>query len=365
MPRNRYTRLVHERDEVRLEQQIRDLRRLAWELRHQQPVEVVELPVLADPKARRRARLEQKRSHRPERPATAVTVPSEPTPVRAGSCPSQVTQHSTERRRPMSNRPRTGRQLVTGLAMLLVAALSACGVSAAPHGELAENQTILAACDPAAPPASLVEIDGTGSSASDVITKERMATIESIVRTTAVCSGRLRVLAFSSTSAATTTLFDAPLQLEGATDNARLKRVPKLVEDVMSTIRKAYAPAVAHLDQRGSDITAQYRLGAEWISQLGGKLQLHLYVLTDGFQTAGVNLYDHALSKQEAVTLAKRLAMPKLTGATVVVAGLGRVAGTPPSSKVVEGLVAFYDELCKQSGAAKCVSVTDYTQASQ
>ncbi|UQS22860.1 hypothetical protein L1857_08535 [Amycolatopsis thermalba] len=64
MPRTRYTRLVHDRDEARLSLQIRALRQLAHELRHQ-PTEVIELPVLIDLKRRRRARLEQKRHHKP------------------------------------------------------------------------------------------------------------------------------------------------------------------------------------------------------------------------------------------------------------------------------------------------------------
>jgi|GEM_PF-5812088 len=64
MPRTRYTRLVHDRDEARLALQIRALRQLAHELQHQ-PAEVVELPVLIDLKRRRRARLEQKRQYKP------------------------------------------------------------------------------------------------------------------------------------------------------------------------------------------------------------------------------------------------------------------------------------------------------------
>lgn len=64
MPRTRYTRLVHEREEIRLALQHRALRRLAHELRHR-PAEVIELPVLIDLKRRRRARLEQKQQHKP------------------------------------------------------------------------------------------------------------------------------------------------------------------------------------------------------------------------------------------------------------------------------------------------------------
>ncbi|TNC23710.1 hypothetical protein [Amycolatopsis alkalitolerans] len=254
---------------------------------------------------------------------------------------------------------------VAGAVTVLTAtiAFTACGSPSSTPGDMAANQQRLAQCDPAKPPASLVEIDGTGSSDAASITTERMQAIESIATRTAVCSGDLRVLAFSSSSAATTVLFDGPLKMDGATDNARLRRVPGAVSDVMAKIRAAYGPAVAALPQNGSDITAQYRLASEWMQQIGDSYRLDLTVFTDGFQNIGVDLRARALSKQEATALADKVNVPKLPGASVVVAGLGRIAeGTPPSA-VVEGLVAYYDELCHNTGAAKCSSVTDYAQA--
>lgn len=248
--------------------------------------------------------------------------------------------------------------LVVGMAAI-VALATGCEAGS-PRGELAENQRILASCDPSAPPASLVQLDGTGSSASAAIVAERMAVVESVVRRTAICSGRLRVLVFSASSAATTTLFDGSLRMHGATENARLKRVPDAVADVTEQVRSGYGAAVKALPQGGSDITAQYRLAAEWISQLGDPYRLRLYVLTDGFQTIGVELGARPLSRQEVTALADQVAVPKLPGASVVVAGLGRVAEGTPLSSVVEGLVAYYDALCRKTAAAECVSVTDY-----
>lgn len=242
----------------------------------------------------------------------------------------------------------------------MAATMTACGVGSAPRGDLAESKKILAACEASAPSASDIQIDGSGSSASKTITEERMAAVEEIVRTTAICAGRLRVLVFSSSSAAATTLFDEPLVLHGATDNARLKQVPTVVNDVMTKIRSAYEPAVAGLKGKGSDISSQYRLAGEWANQVGGGYQLRLVILTDGFQTVGVDLYKAPLTGQKAAALAARTTVSKLTGASVTVAGLGRVAGSPPPSKVVEGLAVFYDALCRKTGAAKCRSVTGY-----
>lgn len=254
------------------------------------------------------------------------------------------------------------KQLVTSLIVFLML-LTSCDTGSSPASTMAENQKILASCDPARPPASWIGIDGTGSSAAENIVKERMTAIESIVRETAVCSGILKVIVFSSSSASTTTLFDASLRQAGATDNARLRRVPDAVKAAMSTIRAAYEAAAKGLDQRASDIIGQYRLAAEWLHQLGGNLALHLTLLTDGFQNEGVNLGAQALDPQQAKALVEEVPVTRLSGASVVVAGLGRVAGPPPSSKVVEGLVAYYDALCHRAAAAVCISVSEFQEA--
>ncbi|MEV8439055.1 hypothetical protein AB0425_16900 [Actinosynnema sp. NPDC051121] len=249
------------------------------------------------------------------------------------------------------------------VATLTAAIFSACGGAPSPHAEFAANQQLLATCDPAKLPASLVEIDGTGSSASDAITAERMTAIESIATRTAVCSGHLRIIVFSASSTATTVLFDGDLKQPGATDNARLRRVPEGVKGVMETVRSSYSSTVATLPQGASDIQAQYRLAAEWKQQLGGNYTLNLVILSDGFQNVGVDLAAKALSADEAKALADRVAVPNLAGASVTVAGLGRIAkGTPPSA-VVEGLVHYYDALCAKASAAKCTSVSNYTEA--
>ncbi|NKE55396.1 hypothetical protein FXN61_00545 [Lentzea sp. PSKA42] len=256
--------------------------------------------------------------------------------------------------------------MLAAAAVIALAALgTSCASESSPRGELGANQELLKTCDPAAPPASLIQIDGTGSSDSDAITAERMTAVEAIVRRTAVCSGYLRVVVFSVSSAATMVLFNSALKMDGATENARLKRVPDAVADVMNKVRSAYAPAVQALPQSGSDITAQLRLAAEWKLQLGGNHRLDLTVLSDGFQNVGVDLGARALSKQEAERLAEQPAVPELAGASVVVAGLGRVAEGAPPSAVVEGLVSYYTKLCQRTEASSCTAVSDYATATR
>jgi hypothetical protein len=250
-------------------------------------------------------------------------------------------------------------------ATATIGLVAGCGTSSSPATALGRDKATFATCDPQHAPASFVAIDGTGSSADKILLAERLKAIESIVRTTAICLGYLRVIVFSSSSVATTVLFDGSLAQPGATTNARLLRVPKAVVSVMATITKGYGPAVKGLDPRDSDILGQYTNAAQWISQLGGSYRLHLYLLTDGFETAHFNFYARPPTAADAAALAQQVSVPSLSGAEVVVAGLGREVGPAAPSTLVDGLRAFYQAVCHRTDAARCVSVSDYQAASQ
>lgn len=242
--------------------------------------------------------------------------------------------------------------------------VAGCGSnSSSPATALGRDKATLATCDPQHAPASWVAIDGTGSSAADSIYEERLTALESIARTTAICSGYLRVIVFSASSVATTVLYDGSLAQPGATENARLLRAPGAVTSVMDQIKKGYGPAMAGLDPRDSDIIGQYTNAAQWTQQLGGSYRLHLYLLTDGFETAHFNFYTAPPTTTDAAALAQQVSLPNLPGAVLVAAGLGREVGPAAPSTVVDGLRAFYDAVCHRTGAAKCVSVSDYQAA--
>lgn len=250
-------------------------------------------------------------------------------------------------------------------AATAVALVAGCGTGSSPATTLAHDKATLATCDPSHAPASFVAIDGTGSSADKAILAERLKAIESIVRTTAICSGYLRVIVFSTSSVATTVLYDGSLDQPGATTNAQLLRVPKAVASIMDTIRKGYGPAVAGLDPHASDILGQYTNASQWIGQLGGSDRLQLTILTDGFQTTGLNFYARPPTPVDAAALAQQVSLPSLPAAEVVVAGLGREVGPATPSTLVDGLRAFYQAVCHRTGAVKCVSVSDYEAASR
>jgi len=247
------------------------------------------------------------------------------------------------------------------LGGLALTSLGACSFAAQASGELGQDQRTLSAC-PDERMASYLSVDVTGSGwGDDEIVEGRKAVIANLTRQTAICGGHLRVMAFTSSSAATVTLYDGELNLPGATDIARLRRVPGIVEEVTGEIAAAYdAVVTAPPPEGGSDIVAQYRLAHEYADQLGPGYTLELLILTDGFQTTRTGVIDHALTPTEASDLAATVALPELPGASVTVAGLGEVAGDPPTSDVVDGLVSFYDAICARTGAETCLSVTDY-----
>ena len=258
-------------------------------------------------------------------------------------------------------RPHQRWRILTALIALPLA-LSACGLSNGhAAGELGANQTLLANCPKGVLLATKVDIDVSGSDRSGTLAGQRLGAIEDQARRTAVCGGHLQVTAFSATSAATAVLYDGEIMLPGATDNARLRQVPATVKQITAEVAQAYTAKLGSLTPGGTDIAGQYRLASEYLAQLGSGYRLTLVLLTDGFQTAGFTIGGTPLDTQTADALAGKVAVPRLPGASIIVAGIGQVASNPPSSAVVSGMIAFYNALCHRTGAAQCMSVTDYT----
>ena len=253
------------------------------------------------------------------------------------------------------------KELAAALVAISMSTLTACGAATPAVGELGDNQKLLAAC-PDKKLASMVSVDVSGTGRDEAIAAGHLKAISFVVRKTAICGGHLRVAAFAGTSAVTREVYDGELQLAGATDIARLRRAPALVDETMSTITRGYQAALgAPTPGDGSDITGQYRLAGEYAAQLGSGYRLDYILLTDGFQNTGVGVINRVLSAEAAKALAQRVSVPALKGASVTVAGLGKVAGPPPNSDMVEGLVQFYDAICTRTEAAECRSVTDFT----
>jgi hypothetical protein len=251
------------------------------------------------------------------------------------------------------------RTLLAGL--LLTSAFVLAGCSGTAPGTLGQNQQLLASCPKDGEFATLLDDDETGSRVDPVTTRQDQSVIEQEVTQTAVCNGRLTVDMFSSSSGSTATVYDQSIDLPGATDNARLLQVTGAVKKIMKRIRANWAPALATLPQDGTDIAGLYRLAGEYDEQLSSGTSLNWVILTDGFNNlGGIDLETQSLSPAQAQALAAQVPVPNLKGASINVVGLGRVAGSSAPSAVIDGLVAFYNAVCANTHAAKCLSVTDW-----
>lgn len=263
---------------------------------------------------------------------------------------------------PWSTRQSVVRLVAIVLASVSALLLAACGAAGGGAGELAEDKQVLASCPIGKHLAAKLDIDGSGSSRTSELDGERAAVVAAVARRTAICSGHLQVTLFATSSTSTAVLYDQTLSLPGATENAKLRRVKKLVDEVVEQVAARYKPAIEKVSPRASDVVGQYRVAAEYLTQLGTGYQLNLVILTDGIQTVGFRL-GQPLSRAEAVGLSARVNVPKLPKeSSITVAGIGRTSsGTPVSSAVAESLTKFYDALCRRTGAQTCISVTDPT----
>lgn len=251
------------------------------------------------------------------------------------------------------------RALALGITTAVsVSLLAGCSTGSNAPGELGRLQGILQDC-PDAPLNTFVQLDESGSARDTALTKERLLLVSSVAERTLVCGGHLKVSVFSSSSGATTALYDGEVTIQTPTENARLKRVPNALNQVMREIVTAFDPAVEALPQDGSDVLAAYRLFAEQAVQLP-ESRLDAYLLTDGLTNVGPVQITGALTKDEAAALAEQVDVPSLPAdSSLTVAGLGRVAGDPVPSDVIAGEVAFYTALCEETGAGECLAITD------
>lgn len=200
-------------------------------------------------------------------------------------------------------------------------------------------------------------LDVSGSARGGAVLADHLAMVRQSATHAASCGGRLRVVAFSSSVAATEPLLDSVLALRGATDIARRRKLPKVVDEAMRTIQSNLTTALKALPGGGTDIAAQLTQAAEFWDELGRSHPLEIMIATDGIATAGVD-FDSDLSPAAATNLATGPSVPTLKGAQITFAGIGKQAGAPPSTRFVDALKAYWRIVCRRTGAT-CRVVTD------
>jgi hypothetical protein len=254
------------------------------------------------------------------------------------------------------------RHFIAGVLLVcLTMTLASCGPAPTGTVDLARAKEIKQTCPADTKIAALINMDVSGSGRLPDVGTERLGVIEDTIRRPAICGGHLDVTVFSQTNAATVALYDGELSLPGATENARLRRVERLVHDASQQVSANYPAAIEKISPAHSDILGQFRLASEYQQQLGSGYQLDLILLTDGLQTIGPRI-TKPIAVADAREVAKRVIVPPLKGSSVTVAGVGKVvAGGIPSSALTNSLIAYWQEVCRRSAAARCTVVTDYT----
>ncbi len=242
---------------------------------------------------------------------------------------------------------------ILGLTASLAAFVSACGGVGAVT-ELNHLRQVAKGC-PDSPVAAFVALDARGSLRGRQLTVARLAAIENLATKVAVCGGgRLRVVAFGPSPAATATVFDDGLHPAGATENARLIRVPGIVSKAVGEVEQGLPAAFRQLTRNGADPVAQLAAARDFGDELGPGTAVVVLI-----ETSGLTRMTARLTKATAVKLARQVSVPDLHGATVTFAGLGRVgAGPPPSTTTIEALRAYFETVCRRT-EARCRAVTE------
>jgi hypothetical protein len=234
------------------------------------------------------------------------------------------------------------------------ATLAACGSTGA-VGRLGELKQVVRSCPAHADLAAYVAWDVRRTLRAPRITAARLESLEQTAERVAACGGSLRVAAFGPTAASTARLYDGDLRPRGATENARLLRVPALVDDVVSHVRNELPDVLAEVSGQGADPLSQFAAAEQFRRQLGAGYALHVVIETSGFGRGVPTSAGGA-----GPDLAAARSFPDLSGAGVVVAGLGKVGrGAPTPTPVVDALRAFYTRACARTHAGSCLVITD------
>ena len=175
--------------------------------------------------------------------------------------------------------------------------------------------------------------------------------VTAVARQTSDECGRLRVERFRGSASDVDLILDRDVTPEGATASNRDRNRDDLLAEVRQTVEQGMAAAPA---QGGSDPVGAMGRGARLLGQ-EERDHKQLIMVTDGVQSSEPNLATDALTAATAKSFVDQAGtLPDLTGIDLVVTGVGRVSGAQPPSSYINGLVAFYEEVCTRSGAASC-----------
>ena len=246
-----------------------------------------------------------------------------------------------------------------GVAAIAALLLAACGPAG---GKLNALRTLASTCPKNGKLAESVALDVANNQRSPSLTTARLATIRNAATQIAVCGGHLRVVVFGATAAASAAVYDGDLAPPGATLNARLLRVPGIVDHVVTQVDHQIQLVVPKIDGQGDDPLSALTAADQYMSELGTGVSVRFVIETDGISSQTLILNSRTLTPHNAGTVASQIEVPDLSGSSIIFAGLGKVgAGSPPPSSFVEALRTLYRDICRRTHAATCLALSDIT----
>jgi hypothetical protein len=235
----------------------------------------------------------------------------------------------------------TPRLRLTMTAVALVAACAGCSqVKSLATGECTGDK-----------PFVLVMVDGSSTQTDPALIAQQVDVVSDISRTTSEKCGRLRVERFRGSASDVDLIVDQDVTPKGATASNRNRNRDELLTEVRHKVEQGLAAVPA---QGGSDPVGAMGRGARLLGQ-EQRDHKQLIMVTDGIQSSQPNLATDKLTAATASSFVDQAGdLPDLTGVDLVVTGVGRVSGAQPPSSYINGLVAFYKEVCTRSKAASC-----------
>lgn len=224
------------------------------------------------------------------------------------------------------------------LCLVAWVALSACAeVREKAFGDCAGDRTM-----------AVVSVDRSSTQREAAREAEQLHVVQQVATETSEDCGHIVVDLFGSAVGDSVKVVDRDLTPAGYSDGERARGRPEVVAAVVEDVRLAMANPPAG---DGSDVVGAIGRAARLLAQ-GDRPSRRLVVVTDGVSN---DLATPELTAATAATFADRVTtVPDLTGVEVVVTGVGRLAGAPAPTPYVDGLRAYYAELCRRGGAATC-----------
>lgn len=238
---------------------------------------------------------------------------------------------------------------------MLALAATGCGGGGAVK-TLGRLHAVEQTCPKDATASAYVALDGRGALRGPQLTKGRLAALKSAAEKVAVCGGgRLKVVVFGPSPAATVVVFDSQLHPAGATTNARFLRIPAIVADTLRMVETELPAAFRQLTPDGADPVAQLTLARDFAQQLEDGGVVFVLIETSGMTRVATP----GLTPEMAKEFGEHVTTPDLDGAFVTIAGLGHVgSGAPPSTGLVDAIHTYYSTVCQRTGAT-CRALSD------